>query len=81
MTISTGLPSDGGASKHQRFIPSGSDCCGMFVVGFEGAYVQLLMSPVELPTACRPPSSALAMLVLDQMNREVESVPPPSENV
>ena len=81
MTISTGFPSDGGESKHHRFIPSGSGCCGMLTDGLAGAYVQLLMRPVVLSTACKPLSSASAMLLVDQVKREVDSVAPPSEKV
>ena len=53
----------------------------MLTVGFAGAYVQLLMSPAVLSTACSPPSSALAMLADDQANRDVERVAPPRKNV
>jgi hypothetical protein len=81
MTISTGLPSEGGESKHQRFIPSGSACWGTLTVGFAGAYVQLLMSPVVPSTGCSPVRRALAMLVADQTKRDVESVAGASENV
>ena len=81
MMISTGWPLDGGVSKHQRFIPSGSACCGMFTVGFAGMFVQVLMRPSLAPTATRPPSSELVMLVVVQTNREVDSVEPPSVNV
>jgi hypothetical protein len=38
----------------------------MFVVGFCGAYVQLLRSPVVPSTGCNPPSRELAMLVFVQ---------------
>jgi hypothetical protein len=81
MTISTGLPSDGGESKHHRFMPSGSPRWGMFTAGFVGAYVQLLIRPVESPIGRSPLRSTSAMLVLDQVKRDVESVAPPSENV
>ena len=36
ITTSTFFPSEGGASKHHKLMPSGSACCGMFVVGFAG---------------------------------------------
>jgi len=80
-TISTGCPSDGGESKHQRFIPRGRACCGMFTVGFDGMYAHVRMRLSFLPTACRPASSELVMLVLVHEKRDVESVAPPSENV
>src|SRR4029077_2943678 len=80
MTISTGLPLDGGAPVHHRFIPSGSGCWGMFTVGFWGAYVQVLMRPAVPSTGCSPAKRKSVMLVLDQTKREVESVAPPREN-
>ena len=75
MTISTGFASDGGASKHHRFMPSGRRLLGnAFVIGFCGAYVHVLMRPVVAPTGARPPMRKLVMLVLDHMKREVDSV-------
>jgi hypothetical protein len=54
MTISTGLPSDGGALKHHKFIPSGNGCWGMFTVGFSGVYVQVLRRPAIPSVGCSP---------------------------
>jgi hypothetical protein len=31
-TISSSCSSEGGASKHHKFIPNGNACCGMFAV-------------------------------------------------
>lgn len=62
-------------------MPSGSGCCGTFTDDMDGAYVQLLISPSRPSTGCNPFNSALVMLALDQVNREVDSVVPPSEKV
>lgn len=37
ITTSTSLPSEGGLSKHHKLMPSGSACCGMFVLELLGA--------------------------------------------
>ena len=74
MTISTGWLLDGGALKHHRFMPSGIARCGMFVLGFDGAYVQVLIRPVVLLTGCRPSITKSWILDAVQMNREVDNV-------
>jgi hypothetical protein len=53
----------------------------MFTVGFDGAYVQLLMRLSLPPTGWRPPRSELVMLVFVHAKRDVDSVDPASENV